>query len=205
MQSISSIRKVVAAVLVGTVVFGLGSVGVSGASTRAAPAATKGPRTVTAIRITRSPGTLAPGSPVRPADIAGNRVFTDAKRGFALASRTASADYAVATTDGGKTWKTDGPALHLHAAQAPLAVAFIGAANPSTLFAWGGGQVIDTTSDGGKAWYSAFFTDGSPVAVVHDLEGHLVAYVESFSGKNIWQYVSRDGGRTWHYQTTVSR
>ena len=46
----------------------------------------------------------------------------------------------MATSDGGKTWKTDGPALHLHAAQAPLAVVFIGALNRKTVFAWGAGR-----------------------------------------------------------------
>jgi hypothetical protein len=202
MRSVSSSRHLVVVALVGAAVLGLGSVAAAGSSTRAAAAATKPPRTITATRITRGPGTLAPGSRVRPADIAGQRVFTDAEHGFALASAP-GADYSVATTDGGKTWKTDGPALHLHAAQAPLAVVFIGAVNHRTLFAWGGGQVIDTTSDGGNAWYSALFTDGSPVSVAPDLRGHLLAYVGSPSGGNIWQYLSRDGGRTWHYQTTV--
>ena len=155
MRSVTGSRNLVAAVLVGAVVLGLGSIGASGASTHAA-AAIKPPKTVTATLITRSAGTLAPGRRLRPADIAGQRVFTDSKHGFALAS-LAGADYSVATTDGGRTWKTDGPALHLHAAQAPLAVVFIGAANRRTLFAWGGGQVIDTTSDGGKTWYSALF------------------------------------------------
>lgn len=133
----------------------------------------------------------------------GQRVFTDAIHGVALAS-AADADYPVATTDGGKTWKTAGPALHLHAAQAPLAVTFIGAATRKTVFAWGGGQVIDSTSDGGKHWYRALFGNGGPVAVVHDFAGHLIAFVGAFSGATTWQYVSRNGGRSWHYQATVA-
>jgi photosystem II stability/assembly factor-like uncharacterized protein len=159
-------------------------------------------KTVTARRIVRRPGTLAPGTKVRPSDVVGQRVFTGARRGFALAS-TGDADYGVATTDGGKTWKTDGPALHLHAAQAPLAVVFIGAVNPRTVFAWGGGQVIDTTSDGGRNWYGALFPNGGPVAVARDFRGHLLAFIGSFNGARTWKYVSRDGGRTWHYQSTV--
>ncbi len=151
---------------------------------------------VRAARITRRAGTLAPGAAVRSAAVTGQRVFTDATHGFALAS-VGQADYAVATSDGGRTWKTDGPALHVHAAQAPLAMVFIGAVNPKTLFAWGGGQVIDTTSNGGKTWYSALFTAGSPVAVVPDLAGHLLAFVGSPSGGSVAQYVSRDGGRAW--------
>ena len=87
----------------------------------------------------------------------------------------------------------------------PLAVGFLGAVDRRILFAWGGGQVIDTTNDGGRTWYSALFTDGSPVAVDHDLENHLLAFVGSYSGASVWQYVSKDGGRTWRYQTTVGR
>jgi hypothetical protein len=136
---------------------------------------------------------------VRPAALEGNRAFVDSKHGVALAS-VGQADYPVTTTDGANTWKTDGPALHLDAAQAPLAVLFIDALNRKTVFAWGGGQVIDTTRDGGGSWYGALFTAGSPVAVVPDLTGHLVAFVKSFNGRSTWQYVSRDGGRTWRYQ-----
>ncbi|HEY2655254.1 MAG TPA: hypothetical protein VGI55_05660 [Solirubrobacteraceae bacterium] len=198
------VTALVAAVLVGVEALGIGGVAVSAASTRAGAAATKPPMTVTASLITRKPDTLAPRSLVRPFSVTGPRVFTDAKHGFALVSLV-GADYAVATADGGKTWKTDGPALHLHAAQAPLAVVYLGAVSRRTLFAWGGGQVIDTTSDGGKTWYSALFSDGSPVAVAHDLSGHLTAFVGSFGGTKVWQYVSGNGGRTWRYQMTVGR
>jgi hypothetical protein len=96
----------------------------------------------------------------------------------------------------GKTWRTDGAALHLDAAQAPLAVIYIGAAGPKTIFAWGSGQVIDTTSDRGMHWYRATFL-GSPVAVVN-LQGHLVAFVDGeTSGNSTLQDVSKNGGTTW--------
>jgi hypothetical protein len=205
MRSISSPRTVVAVVVVGVAtMLGVVSGGAFGASERAVTTAARPPQTVRAVRITQRRGTLPPGSRVRSAGVAGQRVFTDARHGVALAS-VGGADYPVATSDGGMTWKTNGPALHLHAAQAPLAVGFIGAKNRGTVFAWGGGQVIDTTRDGGKNWYSALFTNGSPIAVVHDLGGHLLAFIGSFSGAKIWQYVSRDGGRTWRFRTTVSR
>jgi hypothetical protein len=191
MRSVVSPRILVTAGVVAAVVLGLSSLAVA--------AAAKPAKTVKAARVTRRPGTLAPDSTVRPSAVVGQRVFTDGKHGFALASLP-GADYPVATADGGKTWKTDGPALHLHAAQAPLAVTFVGAVNRKTLFAWGGGQVIDATSDGGKHWYSALFTQGSPVAVVRDLRGQLLAFVASLSSSGTWKYLSRDGGRTWHYQ-----
>lgn len=176
----------------------------AGASVHGAATAATPPQVIRAVLITRSPQTLAPGTRIAPRDIAGQRVFTSARNGFALAS-VRQADYAVATTDGGKTWKTDSPALHLHAAQAPLAVVFIGAVNRRTVFAWGGGQVIDATSDGGRHWYRALFTVGNPVGVVQGISGHLLAFVGAFTGRTIWQYVSRDGGRTWRYQTRVAQ
>jgi hypothetical protein len=202
MGSVSFPRTVGAAAVVSAVALGLSGVGVSSASSHAAPAAAKPAKTVTATLITRRPGTLARGTKVRSSRVAGQRVFTDAKHGFALAS-VGGADYPVATADRGRTWRTYGPALHLHAAQAPLAVEFIGAVNRHTVFAWGGGQVIDTTSDGGRHWYSALFTNGGPVAVVRAPGGQLLAFVASFNGATTWKYVSNDGGRTWQLQATV--
>ena len=138
---------------------------VSGASTRPLAVAAAPPKTVTAQLITSRPGELAPGTKVRSRAIFSNRVFTDAKHGFALASPP-EADYAVATSDGGKTWRTDSPALHRHAANAPLVVSYIDAISRKSVFAWGGGQVIDTTSDGGRTWYQTLFPNTGPVAVV---------------------------------------
>ena len=161
-------------------------------------------QTVNGTLISRPPHTLAPGSTVSASKIFGNRVFTDAKHGFALV-QSGAAQYPAATTDGGKTWKRNGPALHLDAAQAPLAVIYIGAASQKTIFAWGTGQVIDTTSDGGKHWYRALF-QGLPVAVVKNPQGHLVAFVDGSgngSGTTSLQYVSKTGGKTWRLDHTV--
>lgn len=165
----------------------------------AAPA--KPPRTVTATRITRPPRTLAPGSRVKASSL-GHRAFPDARHGFALAS-VGQAQYPAATADGGRTWRTDGPALHLNAAQGPLVVTQIGAASARTVFAYGGGNAIDTTANGGRTWYRALFT-GITMAVVTDARGHLVAFVDGEGGGAVTaQYVSRDGGRSWHYDTTI--
>ena len=109
MRSISYPRTVVAAVVAGGTLLALSFVAAPGASRTAAAAVAKPPKTVTATLVVRRPRTVAPGTPVRSAAVAGQRVFTDAKHGFALAS-VASADYPVATADRGKTWKTDGPA-----------------------------------------------------------------------------------------------
>jgi hypothetical protein len=158
---------------------------------------------VTASLISRPSRTLKPGSAVTSG--LGHRVFVDAKHGFALAA-VGEAQYPAATANGGRTWKTDGPALHLNAAQAPLSVTDLGATTRSTIFAYGSGQVIDATSNGGKQWYRASF-DGVPVAVVGGPSGHLVAFVDASNGTSAqgvtWQYVSRNGGRTWRFDETV--
>ena len=168
----------------------------------ASAAAAAGPQLVViASLITRPARTLAPGTNVSGSKVVGQRVFVNATHGFALVD-SGQAQYPAATADGGKTWKTDGPALHLDAAQAPLAVVDVGTAGRNTVFAWGTGQVIDTTSDGGKHWYRALFTEGIPVAVVNNPLGHLVAFVDGSPGVT-WQYVSKDGGKTWHLDKTL--
>lgn len=191
-----------AAVPVAGCVLGIGALlaGTSSASTGRATASSP-PKTVKAARVTGTPGTLKPGSKLRGATIFSQRVFTDAKHGFAIASPV-DADYPVATVDGGKTWRTNGPALHLHAAQAPLAVVNVTVFSRKTIFDWGGGQVIDATSNGGKTWYRALF-QGGPLAVEPGFNGHPIAFIGSFDGKSVWEYTTRDGGRTWHYLTKV--
>jgi hypothetical protein len=205
MKLVPSLRLARAMLVLSVVALGATVAGASAASTRLAVAAATPQKTVTALRITRPRGTLAPGTKVSSADL-GQRVFTDATHGFALAS-VGQAQYPAATTDGGKTWKTDGPALHINAAQAPLSVLDIGVANLKTVFAYGSGQVIDTTDDGGKNWYRALF-GGLVMAVVRGSQGHLVAFIDgSTSGSSssgvTWQYVSMNGGRTWRFDTTI--
>lgn len=205
MQLVPSPRLAGSAFALGVVALGSAIAGSSAASTRPSALAATPQKSVTGSRISRRPGTLAPGTRVNSADL-GKRVFTDAAHGFALAS-VGQAQYPSATSDGGRTWRTDGPALHVNAAQAPLSVVEIGAASRKTVFAYGSGQVIDTTSDGGKRWYGALF-NGLVMAVVPGSSGHLVAFVDGTVGSSAssgvtWQYVSKDGGRSWRYDPAV--
>jgi hypothetical protein len=199
MQRRRSVRTGGVVVAAGMIV--LGGLGAS-VATAAGGSGSAGQTTVTASLIKQPPSTLAPGSRVRASALVGQRVFVDAGHGFALAS-VGQAQYPAATTDGGRTWRTDGPALHLNAAQAPLVVTAIGAAGRRTIFAYGSGQVIDTTGDGGRHWYRALF-NGLPMAVVQNALGHLVAFVDGESGgSGTSQYVSTNGGRTWRFDSTV--
>jgi hypothetical protein len=164
---------------------------------RAASAAP--PHTITARHLKPRHGTLRPGTPVRASKAFGVRVFVSPSRGFALVD-TGGAQYPAATVDGGRTWRTDGPALHVNAADAPESVLDIGAANRHTVFAYGGGQVVDVTSDGGKHWWQALL--GDDVLSVVSFGNRLIAVAQDATGTGSSAqtvvYVSRDGGRHWH-------
>jgi hypothetical protein len=201
-------RWLISVVVLGAALSASIAAGISSASARPAgrafaSAAPTVPQTVTASLIRRRPGTLKPGTSVRSRNL-GQRVFVNASHGFALAS-VGEAQYPAATVDGGKTWRTDGPALHINAAQAPLSVVDIGAANARTVFAFGGGQVVDATGDGGKHWWQAFLGQGV-IAAVPRLGGGIIAVAQNPIGNGSSAqsliYVSKDGGHHWHLDTS---
>jgi hypothetical protein len=166
-------------------------------------ASSKPPKKLTAARIKRVPGTVAPGKLVHRSNL-GQRVFVNAHDGFALAA-VREAQYPAQTTDGGATWKTFGPALHVNAAQAPLAVTSVGASNAHTVYFYGAGQAIDVTSDGGKTWWRTLCPELS-LAVVPGVSGRLVWITQNAptgGAALTWPYESSDGGRVWHYTTAL--
>jgi hypothetical protein len=132
-------------------------------------------------------------------------VFVDDAHGLALAN-VSGAQYPAATVNGGRTWRVNGPALHLNAAQAPLVVCEVGALNRQIYWADGcGGQVVDTTSDGGKHWWRSTFEGG--VLTVVSSGGRLLALIESFTPNStsatIQAYASTDKGMSWHYESAL--
>jgi hypothetical protein len=153
-------------------------------------------RTLVGQLITRRAGTLAPGTRVPARDV-GKRVFLDARHGVALAG-VGQAQYAVATVNGGATWRTSGPALHVAAAQAPLGVEEVGAASRSVYWAAGGGEVVDATPDGGRHWYRTLFAGG--VIGVLPQGGRLVALIAPLGGSQAATWISTDRGRSWRYE-----
>jgi hypothetical protein len=203
------------ALLAGGVALGALALGIGSAASSAAPAranTAKAPtpaKSFSAKRLTSSAhGVLRPGSKVTSRAL-GTRVFTSDTNGFALAN-VQDVTYPAATSDGGKTWRTNGPELHLPAAQAPLVVTMAGAAKPKTDFAWGGpggGNAIDVTTDGGKTWWQSL-PEGIPLSVSAAPRHRLIAVVQasaSPSGTTVvnWVYVSKDGGRHWRYDTKL--
>jgi hypothetical protein len=200
-RSLASTKKLRGCV---AVVLGCGVLS-AGVATAAAPSP---PKLVSAHLFNQTGvGLLKPGTVVSPARL-GVRVFPNATHGFALAL-VRNVTYPAATTNGGHTWRIDGPALHLPAAQAPLVVTQVGATNPNTYFAWGGpegGNVVDVTPDGGKHWWQAFL-GGSLLSVVATSNHRLIATVQVPTGPQGKQtanfvYVSRDRGRHWHLNTS---
>ena len=175
-------------------------VGVSSASHRsaAAVAASSPPATVTATQIPPSPAPtfLQPGKIVSSSKL-GVRVFVNGKDGVALNTGQSlnGVSYPVDTVNGGKTWRIDGPELHVPAANGPDVVTQVGAGSPATYFAYGGpagANSVDVSADGGKHWYRAFL--GGVVGAVVDSNRELFAFTGAPGA-----YYSKDGGRVWHY------
>ena len=168
-------------------------------STTTAP----GPRPETTASLLDSSGltipTLAVGTPVDPSGL-GVRTFVSSTHGFAL-WMDLQHSYPAGTTDGGRTWRIDGPVFHVDAAQGPLAVTEMGAMQPDTAFSWGpGAPVVYTTSDGGAHWWSAFLGDGA-LALAGNVTGELTAVVASdYAIDGTYRtevYQSSDGGHHW--------
>ena len=162
------------------------------------------PKTVTGTLMKTRPMTLKPGSKVKASRVVTPRIFFNSTKGFAMA-QVGQAQYPVATIDGGKTWKTNGPYLHLDAAQAPLAVSNVGAGNQKTLFACCGGQVVDATGEGGKHWYQALLGDAVLSVIAPGNGKRLVAVAQTGMGKQATNlvYVSTDGGHHWKLNTKL--
>jgi hypothetical protein len=159
-------------------------------------------RAIAGTLVSPIPGTLRPGARVSRQAL-GKRVYVDTQHGFTLAA-IGQAQYPAATVDGGRTWRTSGPALHVNAAQAPLAVTEVGALSRRVYFAGGDGEAVDATPDGGKHWYRALFNGG--VIAVRGRGERILAVIasnEASKATNIWVYSSSDGGAHWHYEETI--
>ena len=141
------------------------------------------------------------------AELFTTRAFANAAVGFTLANLD-SAQYPARSLDGGRTWRIDGPQVHIDAADDAEGVGYVGIAGPGTFFAYGS-SAVDVTTDGGRTWWETFLGE-LVVAVVPGPRNELVAYVQQQLDPNsnslaaaTWQYVSRDGGRQWVYSSAL--
>lgn len=173
------------------------------------------PQTVQARRLRPNvPGSLHLGTRVS-SNFSGTRVFAKRRDGFALGNLTGAEGgpiYPLATTDGGKTWRTAGPEVDLPVAQGGIAVAQAGVVKPQIWFMCCGlNTVVDVTADAGKHWWQAFLP-GEAVTVVAGApsfagpRARLIAMVRPFatarSRQRLWIYVSADG-RLWRYDPSL--
>ena len=125
----------------------------------------------------------------------GTRVSPDSRHGFALADLN-GAQFPVASTDSGRTWRIAGPYLHVNAADAAESVDQIGARDARLLFA-DGSAVVDLTPDAGRHWYQASIATGAVLGVVYEPFTHLLyAFTQPDRSSGpipTWLYVSNDG------------
>jgi BNR/Asp-box repeat len=186
------------------------AVGVSSASDRSPEAALASPpATVAATELpasSRPPNFKPVGTVVRSSSV-GIRVFINASNGIALNTGASlnGVTYPVATVNGGKTWRIDGPELHIPAANAPNVVTQVGAASPAMYFVYGGpggGQSVNVSTNAGKRWWRAYL-GGVVYAVVPFNTGARTQKLIAFTNLP-GAYYSTDGGKTWHYTTSAS-
>lgn len=163
------------------------------------------PQRLSANRLTRrrSPFALIRPGAIVPAREVDSRTFADSQHGFGLVNVPDGQTYPAATVDGGKTWRVNGPVLHVPAADGAEGVGYTGVASPHSYFAYGS-SVVDVTTDGGKSWWETYL--GELVLAVVAQHGRLLAVVQrqaatdSQSLRSVnWIYVSSDGGRHWQY------
>lgn len=208
-RSIQYVRWIGIAVLVAAVaIAGCGSgAGSTGGARRGDAQVPAAPTPVSARRLRPRPGAVAPGTVVPVTGAFTLRVFANRRDGFTLAN-DGSAQYPAISDDGGRTWRIDGPQVHVDAADGAEGVGYVGIAGPHAFFAYGS-SAVDVTTNSGRTWWETLL-DGLVVAVVPGLRsGTLVAFVQdSLSDARTnpavtWPYVSRDGGRHWIYSTAL--
>ena len=108
--------------------------------------------------------------------------------------------YPAISTNGGTTWKVDGPLFHVDALQGASVVASSGVLPPHGAYFWGrGGNVIWTTYDEGAHWWTASF--GAGVDDLSSRNGTLEAVVFGAQVRATalqrFLYVSTNSGKTW--------
>ncbi len=140
---------------------------------------------------------LAPGTVVSATELSEKTPAT-AQIHFALANQgnLSSEAYPAISTDGGRTWRIDGPLFWYAAAQGAAAVGSVGAAPPNYAYFWGqGGNAIRVTHDGGAHWYQSWFGAGVNLVTAHGRVLWARVFGEQGSGTHL--YVSTDYGLTW--------
>jgi hypothetical protein len=140
-------------------------------------------------------GTAVPGHDVTAS------VSDSSKLKFGLATFPSSTQtYPTISTNGGTTWRVDGPLFHVDALQGASMVASSGILPPHGAYFWGrAGNLIWTTYDEGAHWWTAAFSAG-----VEDLSSRNGTFEAVVFGAQVratalqrFLYVSTNSGKTW--------
>lgn len=141
---------------------------------------------------------LKPGTIIHALAFDSNRVFVNAKDAFALVITRAGEIYPGTTTTGGRIWKIAGPVFFTPTADGPNAVSTVTAIPPRTFVAFGAGNFVRVSTDGGKRWWQTELGDETAAVVAADRG--LVAFAQKTVGGSLraatWVYRSTDG-RHW--------
>lgn len=110
--------------------------------------------------------------------------------------------YPAISTDGGATWKIDGPEFWVAAADGPEVVSSGGALGSEGAYFWGqGGNVVHVTTDEGLEWW----TSGFPAGVDKVSASHGILHTVALGGQvdsasfQAFLYQSKDFGRVWTF------
>jgi hypothetical protein len=147
------------------------------------------------------------GTPVPGHDLTAS-VSDTGKLKFGLATLPSSTQtYPAISTNGGITWRVDGPLFHVNALQGASVVDSSGALSSQGAYFWGrGGNLIWITSDEGVHWWTAAF--GAGVDDLSSRNGTLEAVVFGAQVRPTalqrFLYVSTNSGKTWQLRRQLA-
>ena len=147
-------------------------------------------------------GTAVPGHDVTAA------VSDNSKLKFGLATFPSSTQtYPAISTNGGTSWKVDGPMFHVDALQGASVVASSGVLPPHGAYFWArAGNLIWITYDEGAHWWNVVFGAG-----VDDLSSRHGTFEAVVFGAQVratalqrFLYVSSDSGKIWRVRRQLA-
>jgi hypothetical protein len=147
------------------------------------------------------------GTPVPGHDVTATATNSSTLR-FGLATfPTSTQTYPAISTNGGTTWKVDGPLFHVDALQGASAVLSSGTLPPRGAYFWGrGGDLIWLTYDEGAHWWNVAF--GAGVDELSARHGTLEVVVFGAQVRTTalqrFLYVSSNSGKTWRVRRQLA-
>jgi len=141
------------------------------------------------------------GTPVPAADVTAIVIDSPGVSfGLAVFTSMNEATYPAISTDGGVSWRIDGPEFYAAAAQAANNTSEVGALPPYGAYVWGqGGNAVRVTTDEGVQWWVTGFAYG--VYGVSKSDGTIRTVAlgpqQNDGTFEAYLYVSADSGHSW--------